>query len=75
MSGDTSPKDLINPMDENEKFNSSEGKLENRRSPPQVAPKGIKRTTHMRRKKKMNWTHPMMKCLTLSGRHGRRNKN
>jgi hypothetical protein len=25
----------------------------------------------MRRKKKINWRQPMMKCLTLSGRHGR----
>jgi hypothetical protein len=29
----------------------------------------------MKRKKKINWRQPMMKCLKLSGRHGRRRRS
>jgi hypothetical protein len=66
MSGDTSPKIPTNPMDESEKSNSSKGNPEDNKVSTSSGSKG---------KKKINWRKPMMKCLTLSGRHGERNRN
>jgi hypothetical protein len=60
-------------MDESEKSNSLEGKLEDNKISTSSGSKGKKKNNSHEEEEKD--VQPMMKCLTLSGRHGGRNRN